>query len=292
MKIRKMLCHATLGFFCLLPALAHGQWGSIPGSSMETYLGVSKENPVQLIDASMISKYIYHATSESTFIFNAMVENLADGKKVAAVITMSDDSVIEIPMVFKEKVTESKAIWTSQSKYYTSMSGNTGINLAHGKKFYIKYEVGGRVFVDNNGEKFYQIKGSDSLILNPQINIRVDCRSSNPDDPSTCKSVEFATRVLPNAETSKVYFTKNNWNNLFIITDANEWYTTKYFYPNRWPAEPSHDDSLKAWRLQFESEILNAHAAANDTIKFVVSYQVNGKTYYDTNFGRGYTLAR
>lgn len=140
--------------------------------------------------------------------------------------------------------------------------------------FAIKYEVGGQTYWDNNNGQNYKVSisggtlGEDYAIGN--AGLKVAYSSYRPLVYQGVFSGSIIVKNLAYQKSVKVRYTTDNWSS---YTEASASYGR------------SLSNGLEVWA--FSTSNIPADWS---TLKYAVSYTVNGVTYWDNNFGENYTI--
>ena len=152
--------------------------------------------------------------------------------------------------------------------YVTNLDNNTEIwkatvtGNAAGEKYAIKYIGDGQTYWDNNNGKNY----SHNDVLG-EANIIADRLPYQL--PSNYK-IQAILKNLAYTKVVKVKYTQDNW---ATSQEAELKYSSMY----------SNENGLELWDVT-----LNLDENKIDSFQYCISYEVNGKIYWDNNFGTNY----
>lgn len=143
------------------------------------------------------------------------------------------------------------------TEIWKAVIGGNGI----GEEYVIKYVKNGQIYWDNNNGNNYLTKD----ILG-QANVKAE---RIPYSSSSSYKIQAVVRNLAYNKVVKVRYTQDNWAT----------YKEK---------ELSFHSSIDETDLERWNTTLSLDADKMDEFQYCISYQVNGQTYWDNNFGENY----
>ena len=143
------------------------------------------------------------------------------------------------------------------------------------KKFAIKYTANGKSYWDNNGGKNYLFgefvfkRAIKISALDSGLYMTGDCGNKK-----ISLSGNMAVRHLGNPKKVGIKYTFDNWATSQTV-DAS------YYYPN--PGSSTDNTDIEVWWLSTPD-----YSPTKNRMEYVAYYTVNGKTYWDNNYGLNY----
>lgn len=174
----------------------------------------------------------------------------AANKAVSVHYKVSDDVWADVSAEFVTKLDSNTEIWKAKVSGYIV-----------DREFAIKYVGDGQTYWDNNnGNNYtnYDILGA--------ANVKVERLSYH--EPRAFK-VQAVVKNLAFAKKVKVRYTLDNW-------------------ASYQEADLSFDSSIPETDTERWNVTLNLDEDKMDSFQYCVSYEVNGQTYWDNNFGNNY----
>lgn len=200
--------------------------------------------------------------------FKALVTNLGYQKQVF-VHAKQAGVWIDIPLKFNRAATNNKEVWTGSIPVPFLTADKPKIT-----EFAVKYQVNGKTYWDNNNGANYAFKLGSGLGLDAQLfNTQVAFGKSIPG---------FDGRGFYFEE---IIFTKHaaTPSQMKVIFSTDHWATTQVGFVESGPGHISPETDI--WVMVVRSNLLPTESAHVD---YAFSYTVNGKTYWDNNFGKNY----
>lgn len=183
-----------------------------------------------------------------------LLSNLGTGKKVF-MHTKQNGVWADLPLSFMYKAANGKEVW--------------GIDGFPVENFVVKYQVNGKTYWDNNNNANYKVV--DANIEGTRLfNTNVSAANENLFRAAGSSTVS-STVTVKNLGTNKqvnVVYTTDNW-------------ATKQ------TAVATFDHINSTFEFEEWNFVLNVGTTSGEVI-YAVSYTVNGKTYWDNNFGLNY----
>ncbi len=246
--------------------------------------------PVELTKASSRTggKYGY---SWQDFSFEIQVDNLAFAKQVDIYYRDSDGQWKTKAATFLRSAATNKELWSTS--WVRALNGPYEANPVLDIEFAVKYQVNGQTYWDNNGGKNFKLKAnSGELITRPVLadgatavapyDYNYDGNTGHVDG---YLSVGALVQNLAFAKEVKVHYSYDNWatshvGNAIFQNNRMVGYSN-VSYPN--------SNNVEFW--SFYTNGPTAQNATATTVKYAVSYKVNGVTYWDNNYGQNYSLS-
>ncbi|MCX7923983.1 MAG: CBM21 domain-containing protein [Clostridia bacterium] len=188
------------------------------------------------------------------------IQNLGTNKKVTVSCNYGTGWTT-VPATYVRTASDGYEAWyfeTPKSASYATCS------------FAIKYEVNGATYWDNNGGSNYNLSNANNQkYVMQKSNVVLD--NSQKYINSTGATVfegSVAVKNLAYTKVVKVRYTTDNW---VTYKEVSASYGSSVQY------------NTELWRF-------STTVPAGTTIKYAISYTVNGVTYWDNNFGADYSL--
>lgn len=219
--------------------------------------------PVAFFSLGGRSFYVYHGISGWEYTFNILVSNLAYDKKVNLHTQDQVGNWIDVPATFVASVNGTEELWQAKITGYTGWGYS---DYALGKKFCINYTVGGKTYWDNNGGLDYVNNGA---YLRAGINIHAPVAYSSYNNNVVVRNLGPVKKVN-------------------LIATFDDWKTTEV--SACWFAGSVAGTDVELWSYSLPSKYIQNPDGTYKMIapKYCFSYDVNGQTYWDANFGRNY----
>lgn len=226
---------------------------------------VQVNNNVQLVMASSrVNNYRFRYLNKR---FLVKVKNLGFSKTVSVHHKMADGSWKDYAGFFKSSIDDQTELW--------EVVINTSNVSSMADQFAIKYEVNGQIYWDNNNNNNYYLAADDGVMLAGDINILQYYASAYTHYSDQTKGSFYGSVYLKNLAFNKtvtVIYTTDNWATIQTKT------LTYQSGPNK--------NNIEQWGFSIELAL-----DANVTeIEYAYSYEVNGVTYWDNNFGANYKI--
>jgi hypothetical protein len=230
-----------------------------PEALEATSRGVLGGSKVDLYKVGSESFYIYHGVSGLTRSFYIVVSDDAYDKEVNLVHEMEDGEWDTFPATYVKDLPDGEELWVAKinRNYGWSYTGFSDL----GDEFVLNYTVNGQTYWDNNGGANYT---AAPYYIREGLNLGFS---------HLRKYSSFTGEVIIR---NLAYNKSVN----LIWTDDN-WATTKvqpaFYY------QSVDGTDLEVWTFSAFTYNYNAD------VEFALSYEVNGQTYWDNNFGANYT---
>ncbi|OZG71343.1 hypothetical protein BTA51_20535 [Hahella sp. CCB-MM4] len=229
--------------------------------------------------------------SWQTYTADILIENIARDKKVSMQYLDDDGQWKRQDARFDHMIDNNKEVWRiseTRMLHHPNEPTQQPLNLT----FALEYEVDGTVFWDNNHEQNYFLPADSGEYIGS--NIQVDYAGAlAPYDAqygenSTHFDGRFSVGVLLKnlgyAKDVKVHYTLDNWKTTYV-KDLTFQYGRLVGYS--WVTYPNAN-GVEYWSMTSTGEEMQD--PTSNIVEYAVSYQVNGDTYWDNNFGRNYQI--
>jgi hypothetical protein len=200
------------------------------------------------------------------------VANLGYNKVVVIHQELNDLQWEDVTLFYSFTTSTGTEIWKG-SLTKTVFASSTPTLSQFGDKIAVKYLVNGQTYWDNNNNQNYTIlntnrqENSSFLYLSNEFNIPL---YSNFD--LSYLNIAADVRNLGFVKDVKVVYTTNNW-----VTSSTA------------PLSFNSIENNNA-TTDYELWIASVIIPKTDKVTYALSYTVNGQTYWDSNFGKNYTL--
>lgn len=233
---------------------------------------------VELYKASAVTTSHYGITSIERSI-TILVKDLAFDKKVWVHHQKKDGTWADYPAIFLQDAGSDAELWM------VSMGWNPIYFPPYdlGDKFVIGYQVNGATYWDNNAGQDYSLPPHSGYLLGKNTPIANRWASQSKvynQNGMVYFSGSADLKNLGYTKNVKVKYTTDNWaTSKTLPLNYNSTYHPSYGSPIPSP---------NAFGVEFWSWY--ATVPSTGTIKYALSYEVNGVTYWDSNFGANYTV--
>jgi Carbohydrate/starch-binding module (family 21) len=211
----------------------------------------------------------------------AEVSNLAYNKAVTVRQQLNNGQWEEVNLNYGFTTITGSEIWTGISMKDLSLFIYPAPNL-FGEKLSLKYIVNGQTYLDNNNGNDYTVvnnnrqDNSSFMYMCQDFNILSTKPQNNPpmvsDAIQSHLSIAADVRNFAFVKEVKILYTTDNW-----VTSQ-----TRSLTFNSYESNNANSD-FERWTVSFSVPKTNK-------VSYVLSYKVNGVTYWDNNFGKNYTL--
>lgn len=282
-----------LAFCALLVCLVSCQKNDLLPTQIDNNLAnvnINKQNNVRLGSIQKVkllkcwssSAYVYHGMESRKRNFYVEVANIDFNKKVSIWHKMSDGTWKDLPLQFLASSVPGEEIWFL-SYDYSTMSANPALS----NEFVVKYTVKNQTYWDNNNGKNYKIAAADGMFLRSDLNVSVDVHASYFSYYPNSNPLTANFGIV--ADLRNIAYSKEAW----VIYTTDGWKTNKQFKLNFQKYYVIGNGVSLVNPNQFGIERWAAYIPINPTIKkleYAVVYKVNGKEFWDNNYGRNYIL--
>lgn len=235
---------------------------------------------VKLIKEESRSSY-YRGFSWESGEFKAHVANLAYSKQVAVHVRKTDGTWYDYPMSFSYSAGNNREVWSAPfSISYDGVNSlpDTGPVI----EFALKYTVNGVTYWDNNNGANYKVNRGAGSYLAPGVNVAIGNHT-----PTVAMSYGetgwggyITVRNIAPTKAVKVVYTTDNWATSQTVNATYSPGSWTYGYSN---TPQPNVMGFEEWSFRIPG------VGVGSTIKYAVSYTVNGVTYWDNNLGANYT---
>ncbi len=142
-------------------------------------------------------------------------------------------------------------------------------------EFAVYYTVNGRTYWDNNGGADYSLMVGDGVLLGQGVAVLQAYASYN----NEIASFSIDLQNLAYIKTVEIVYTTDNWASSTVIPAGFDSY---YFYGYAFLQSPNRA-GVERWSAR-------ANVLISTPIKYFIKYTVNGREYFDNNFGADYKL--
>jgi hypothetical protein len=219
----------------------------------------------------------HYGIPERTVTFKVRIKNLAFDKNIVVYGELEDGTWEDLSTgaSYVGPAGEGYEIW-KVTAHWISYYGDTPF----GDEFVVRYEVAGNTYWDNNGGNNYVSEGHSGLQFTAAAgNIQLYTAYGYSYNNSVGMSVNL--RNLSPNKTVKVVYSWDNWN---TVNEAYFSYASMIYpsYASVLYSPNSH--GIERWTADF---MLPAGVSFED-VKFALSYETDGQTYWDNNYGYDY----
>ncbi len=229
--------------------------------------------------------------SWQTYTVDILVENIAYDKKVSMHYLDSDGQWKQLQANFDHMIDSDKQVWRASATrmlHHPYEPATQPLNLT----FALEYEVDGNVYWDNNHGKNYFLPADSGEYIGS--NIQVDYAGAlAPYDAQYGEntthydgrfSVGVLLKNLGYAKNVKVHYTLDNWQTIHV-KDLTFQYGRLVGYS--WVIYPNAN-GVEYWSMTTTGPEMQDSSAG--FVEYAISYEVNGETYWDNNFGQNYQI--
>ncbi|MCT4596924.1 MAG: CBM21 domain-containing protein [Vallitalea sp.] len=198
------------------------------------------------------------------------INNMSSAKNVYVHYTYNGTDWLDAPASYLKTLEDGSEVWSYNTPKMT-------YEPAHQYNYYcqfaIRYEVGGNTYWDNNGGNDYYLRRSSVYPEYPYVLSKSYVKVTDSMRTEDGLYVYAKLQDLAYNKTVKLRFTTDNWQSYHEVDGT---YTSSY------------GNGRESWF--FDTKKCGVTLSPLDTGEYVVSYTVNGVTYWDNNFGSNYTF--
>ena len=206
--------------------------------------------------------------------YTLVVKNLAYEKFVYVHEKQPDGTWLDLPGSYVGPASNGFEIWKVTKQY---ASYGTDPQPTRDLEFVPRFVVGGTSYWDNNGGANYHLGRNDGPLLNG-THVLVD--SSYWRDNGDL-DVSIDVQNLAYSKSVTVVYTTDGW---ATSHEAAAQYVSGYTYAYSYILSPNAK-GVERWQAHIP-------AISGNVLLFYVRYEVNGQTYWDSNFGYNYQHTR
>ena len=238
--------------------------------------GVRAANEVTLLHARSIVS-TYNGVSFQQPTFDVLVANLAYAKQVYIHLQTPEGTWVDAPLSYNRPASNGYEVWSGS--YLDETAAGVATYKTWNLVFDVKYVVNGQTYWDNNGGANYLLaKDSGDYLVG--VNVLNESYVPAIITPDSTISGVLTLNNLGYAKQVAVVYSIDGW-----VTKQTAWAT---YSPSFWSSYQSSAANPNAYGFEDWSYTLNIGENATQ-VQYAISYTVNGKTYWDNNFGKNYT---
>ncbi len=235
------------------------------GQAVTSTTGIGTEM-VKLVRATSHIHRKY-GMAQLTRSFEIRVKNVAYNKVVMVHHELTNGSWTNLPAKYYKDAGNGYEIWTAD---YSSLNSTT-----MGTRFVVFYTVNGQTYWDNNNSADFNLNHGDGVLLGSGIGILANTFYFN----GTTATVNIDIRNIAFNKTVELVYTTDNWQTSGVVQAQ---YQSYYTYGYSYVQSPN--------QAGFERWIATAPVSNGNNFKYFLKYTVNGKEYFDNNYGQDYKL--
>ncbi|MCX9155507.1 CBM21 domain-containing protein [Niveibacterium sp. 24ML] len=222
----------------------------------------------------------YYQVGLQSVRFEALVKNMAYAKEVYVHLKKPDGSWIDVPLAYSRPADNGREVWAAN---YQDSTETGPIYQSWDLEFALRYKVNGQEYWDNNGGANYK-QAKDSGSLMPQAPVLA--RYVDTGNPVVVYGNRYygsvSVKTLGANRQAEIRYTTDGWKTsktAWAVWNGDFWrsYYSSATNPNQYGVE----------ELAFGLQL----APGATRIEYAVGYTVDGKTYWDNNYGRNYSVA-
>ncbi|MFP2910689.1 hypothetical protein ACLESD_37750 [Pyxidicoccus sp. 3LFB2] len=193
------------------------------------------------------------------------VKNLAYSKQVAIAYTTGDGQWTEVAAGYV----------APSSNGYESWVFARDLPMGAPVRFAVRYAVAGQTYWDNNGGADYHMGGNAPDYVLAGAALKLDTASYQSSRGGFFVHGYVVLKNLPGVKDVKV------------VSTQNDWATVQEKAATFLGAPAGGDGVLERWAFSIP---VSAPTTTLPTVRFALSYTVDGVTYWDNNFGWNYSI--
>ncbi|MCX7920795.1 MAG: CBM21 domain-containing protein [Clostridia bacterium] len=231
------------------------------------------DEPVKLYNAKLETIYSNGVLVGYYSSGKIAIQNLGATKTVTVRYAYSDGVWKDVAAKYVKTTSDGYELWSFETpKVYPSFH-YYNFNCT----FAVKYTVNGTTYWDNNNNSNYYVSVSNvpGTVNTPYAlakSIVLQAAAGKAQTPGTTTYSVNGSIVLKNLAYSKVVKVRYSTDNWATYKEVNATYGFTY------------SNNLESWSFAINN------LSPTATVKYCISYTVNGVTYWDNNFGANYTL--
>jgi hypothetical protein len=229
---------------------------------------------VQLMYAESWNHQKY-GQSDTQKSFVIRVQNLSFHKAVAIHHSTKDGKWVDLAAKYEGPADASgkTELWKASTR-----------DKNFGGQFVVKYSVDGKTFWDNNNGKDYKLGDEDGPMLGTGINVRLTSAHIYPSGRAGSPHISgvIDIRNIGFHKDIELHASSDGWKTETVIKPRFIGHWRTYGYSG---VKNPNVHNVEGWSF-------DDYVGTGKTFEVYVKYTVNGKTYYDSNFGKNYTIER
>jgi hypothetical protein len=266
-KITAIVVIALFIFSCSNSSLFNSTEETVSADSQIT----SAENSIiQLVEAESYTHTRY-GIPQYQREFLVKVKNIAYQKHITVYSEMDSGNWVEIcALEYKESIPGGYELWTALLSTYTNTWGD---------EFVIRFLADDVEYWDNNNGQNYTYSGATGPMFAEPYTILQENGTIN----GNWLNIGVDLRNIAYEKSVNIIYTTNNWATTNV---QSAYYTSSYTYGYSGISSPNAY-GIERWRAS-----IDIGYDSGETVEYVISYDVNGQTYWDNNWGRNYSITR
>lgn len=247
---------------------------------------ITATQPVRVLKTWTSYAWVYHGLYSKRKLFYAEVAKSRFPRKVTIRHQMFDGSWQDFPMTFLRAGATGFDVWAFEDDYSNSYYDTTS-HIDYGDAYAIKLEVNGKTYWDNNNGNNYIMDVSEGMFLRDGLNVSADTYTNYlrkyQNVSYTTLNIEADLRNIAYQKEVTLVYTTNNWQ----TTSSAPLNFAQYYSIGNGSVLPNPNMfGIERW-----TAIVQLPTSVNN-VQYAISYKVNGKTYWDNNYGRNYRLRK
>ncbi|MCE9671947.1 CBM21 domain-containing protein [Myxococcus stipitatus] len=224
---------------------------------------------VRLLEA-VSTQSSYHGQTWQDVTYLVVVKNLAYDKQVAIHHKQPDGTWADLALGYFGPAGDGAELWKATRQY---QSWGTDPQPTRDLEFVAKYTVNGQTYWDNNGGANYTLGRFDGPLLTRE-NVLV---AGSYWQASGDVDINIDVRNLAYAKSVTVVYSTDGWATTNqVAASFVPGYTVGYAY-----VSSPNVQGVERWFARIP-------AVTSGALRYYVRYEVNGQTYWDSNFGYNY----
>ncbi|MBW2733343.1 MAG: hypothetical protein JRH20_13215 [Deltaproteobacteria bacterium] len=223
---------------------------------------------VQLVYADSWTHSKYGMSSkERNFVVR--VQNIAYHKDVVIHVETASGEWVDIAATYVSGAAGNTELWKARVQ-----------SDGYGRKFVVKYTVKGVTYWDNNNGRDYEMGDADGPMLGVGVNVRMN-QAFFTNYNSSARSLRgtIDVRNLGYSKKVRVHYSTDGWQTEQTTDARYLGYMRIYGYSG---VQNPNVHGIEGWT--FETYV------SGDKVDYYVTYEVDGQTHRDNNYGANYTL--
>ncbi len=203
--------------------------------------------------------------------FVVKIKNLAFQKEVVIHHATYTGNWVDIPLQYEQSIGNDEEIWVGE------VTPDTEI---YSDEFVVKYTTNGKTYWDNNQGSNYSMLVNIGAFLGPEVAVKIDPQYTRFSGNYFAINAD-ARRNYGSAGSVEIVYTTDGW----ATTQRAPLSYQRYFRVGyaHYIQSPNQFD-IDKWETSVHID------PAVSSIEYAVVYKVNGKEYWDNNYGKNYTI--